>query len=261
MSSSDCLVTVGHCFMQESFSYLRALWDYALKDPGNESSIYGAVNFILTLFCMSTRVTATKFENLHLGSFPQKDLKISNTTKDFRAPDLTILVVQSGFGQKSTQGKIEDMAPLIWELEKYRFSGKLEEEGRRAEIENKFAFGEEDTDERSTGWSACEESETDIENQKHPTAVPATLDHFLTSPAKTRSKATALRSHAPAKTSTQPGPSKEGANIAGPSGTRGAGVVNPVSVGKARLQSGRPRRKAAEKTIGYKKDVQPVGDD
>lgn len=102
--------------MQECFSCLRALLDYASNNPGNESSIYGAVNFILTLFCTSARVTATKFKNLHLGSFPQKDLKISKSMKDFRAPDFSVLVVQSGFGQKITQGKIEDMAALIWEV-------------------------------------------------------------------------------------------------------------------------------------------------
>jgi len=102
--------------MQEYFSCLRALLDYASNNPGNESSLYGAISFILTFFCTSARVTATKFKNLHLGSFPQKDLKISKTTKDFRAPDFTVLIVQSGFGQKSTQGKIGDMAALIWEV-------------------------------------------------------------------------------------------------------------------------------------------------
>ena len=102
--------------MQECFSCLRALLDYASNNPGNESSLYGAVNFILTLFCTSARVTATKFKNLHLGSFPQKDLKISKSTKDFRAPDFSVLVVQSGFGQELTQGKISDMAALIWEV-------------------------------------------------------------------------------------------------------------------------------------------------
>jgi hypothetical protein len=102
--------------MQESFSHLRALLDYASNYPGNESSVYGAVSFILTLFCTSARVTATKFKNLHLASFPQKDLRMSKEKKEFRAPDFTILIVQSGFGQQFTQGKIEDMGPLIWEV-------------------------------------------------------------------------------------------------------------------------------------------------
>ncbi|KAF8546050.1 hypothetical protein OG21DRAFT_1518379 [Imleria badia] len=410
MSSSDFLVEF--CSTQESFRHLRALLAYASNNAKNESSLYGAVNFILTLFCTSAKVTATKSKNLYLGSFPQKDLKKSRPGKKFRAPDFTVLVVQSAFSQQSTEEKIEDTGPLLWEvkasqekltwfgerrseldlavhffkhfnqvvaqvvfakakfnqkpiyillsidiwfvllhfpgdppslvwtmkggksktylpplefykfynymavaptrifnedctafspeflyalqlsvanltdvtvtphpsfrapegtaelistkLEKYRSSAKFEEEGRRAEIENKFAMGEEDTDERSAGWSAPEEPETDVENQKHPAAVPATVDHLLTSPAKTRSKATALKSHAPAKASTQAGPSNEAANIAGPSRNQGAAMVNPVSVGKARLPAVRTRRKAAaEKTIGYKKDVheQPVEDD
>jgi len=102
--------------MQESFRYLRSLLDYASNDTPNESSLYGAVSFILTLFCTSARVTATKFENLYLGSFPQKDLKKSRPRKKFRAPDFTILVVQSTFGQQSTGRTIEDTGPLIWEV-------------------------------------------------------------------------------------------------------------------------------------------------
>lgn len=51
-----------------------------------------------------------------MGSFPQKDLKISKKRKDFRAPDFTTIIIQSGFGQKSTQEKIADTAPLIWEV-------------------------------------------------------------------------------------------------------------------------------------------------
>ena len=87
----------------------------------------------------------------------------------------------------------------------------LEDEGQRREIDHKFALGEEDTDERSTGWSAPEETETDLENQKYPAAVPATLGQFLTSPAKTRSKATAAKSRVPANAATQaqPGSSDE----------------------------------------------------
>ena len=71
------------------------------------------ISFILTLFCTSARVTAAKFENLYLGSFPQKDLKKSGPGKKFRIPDFTILVVQS---TSSTEGNIKDMGPLIWEV-------------------------------------------------------------------------------------------------------------------------------------------------
>ncbi|KAF8554111.1 hypothetical protein OG21DRAFT_1522639 [Imleria badia] len=114
MSSSDSLVEL--CSTQESFRYLRALLAYASNNARNESSLYGAVNFILTLFCASARVTATKFEDLYLGSFPQKDLKMSRLGRKFRAPDFTVLVVQSALSQQSTEEKIEDMGPFIWEV-------------------------------------------------------------------------------------------------------------------------------------------------
>ena len=102
--------------MQESFCHLRALMAYASNDATNESSLYGAVSFILTLFCASAKVTTTKFKNLCLGSFPQKVLRKSRSGKMFRASDFTILVVQSTFNRQSTEGKINDMTPLIWEV-------------------------------------------------------------------------------------------------------------------------------------------------
>ena len=88
-------------------------------------------------------------------------------------------------------------------------NAKLEEKGRHAEIDKKYVAGEENADERSTRWSTPEMTETDLENQKHPATVPATLDHFSTSPAKTRSKAAVTKSRAPAAAAIQPGPSKE----------------------------------------------------
>ncbi|KAH0826801.1 hypothetical protein J3R83DRAFT_5224 [Lanmaoa asiatica] len=94
------------------------------------------------------------------------------------------------------------------QLEKQLFSARIEEEGQRAEIENKFALGEEDSDEWSTRHSMSEEPETDLENQNHPAAAPVTLDHLLTSPAKTRSNAIALKSHAAAEAPALPGTSK-----------------------------------------------------
>ena len=94
-------------------------------------------------------------------------------------------------------------------MKKQQLSAKLEGKGRHAEIDNVYAAGEENADEQSTRWSTPEATETDLENQKHPAAVPATLDHFSTSPAKTRSKTTAARSCALAAAATQPGPSNE----------------------------------------------------
>ena len=105
-----------YCSMQESFCHLRALLNYAYNNAGNESSIYGAVSFILTLFCTSARVTATKSKDLYLGSFPQKDLKKYTQEKKYRAPDFTVLVVQSASGPISTEQKIKDIGPLIWEV-------------------------------------------------------------------------------------------------------------------------------------------------
>ena len=127
--------------MQGSFHHIRALLDYASNDMGNESSIYGAASFILTLFCTSASVTATRFKSLYLGCFPQKDLKKTKKEEDpekdlkrsksdpkkskkdskeskrsFRAPDFTIIVVQSGFDEQSTRETFESIGPLIWEV-------------------------------------------------------------------------------------------------------------------------------------------------
>lgn len=127
--------------MQGSFHHIRALLDYASNDTGNESSIYGAASFILTLFCTSASVTATRFKNLYLGCFPQKDLKkpkkeedskkdlkkskndlkkskknLKESRRSFRAPDFTVIVVQSDFDGQSTQEKFENVSPLIWEV-------------------------------------------------------------------------------------------------------------------------------------------------
>lgn len=96
-----------------------------------------------------------------------------------------------------------------FQLKQQSFRAEFEKEKQYAEIDDQYALGEEDTDERSMGWSAPEETETDLENQKHPAAAPATLNHFLTSPAKTRSKATAAKSRAPTNAATQLGPSTE----------------------------------------------------
>ncbi|KAF8551489.1 hypothetical protein OG21DRAFT_1605257 [Imleria badia] len=399
MSSDSQL---GFASPEEFFCHLESLFHYASVNIRNESSIYGALSFILTIFCASARVTAKKFKNLYLGTFPQKDLKLLNVKKAFQAPDFSIVVVQSNLGQQSTENEIGDMGALIWEVKtspgdlswfgkerskplnfhKYFFrhfhqigaqvvfakakfnqkpiyallsidiwfilfyfpgappslqwsTGKraksqldhkaylefdnhivisparmvnedctafspeflyalqlsvehladvtvtphplfrppegtaelvsaqlkkqwlraeFKEEIRHVEIDNKFALGEEDTDERSSmGWSASEETETDLENQKHSAAVPTTLDHLLTSPAQTRTRAAAAKSRTPA--ATQSGTPNKTANIVGPLKTRQATTVNPMSAGKASLPVRRSRRKAAQKTTGYQKDV------
>lgn len=82
----------------------------------------------------------------------------------------------------------------------------IAEEAQRAEIETKFALGEEDSDERSTRHSTSEETGTDVENQEHPAAVLTSFDHLSTSPAKTRFRTLSLKPHTAAMVaSAQPG--------------------------------------------------------
>ncbi|KAN0084009.1 hypothetical protein V8E55_007513 [Tylopilus felleus] len=399
MSSSDSLV--GFCSMEESFVHLRALLSYASNNAGNESSIYGTVSFILTLFCASARVTATKFKNLSLGSFPQKDLKQSTSNKKFRAPEFTVLVVQSAFGSLSAAQKIKDMGPLIWEVktgstlaERFPWFGegsrmqpdhleqfskhfkqvaaqvvyakakfnrkpiyalisidiwfillhfpgdpptvsrnseeddsavhrmfeesivvpparivneectafspeflyalhlsvkdltgvtviphpsfhapegiaervseqlknqwvfeKLEGRRRHAEIDNKFALGEEDSDERSERWSTTEDTKTEQKDPKYRAGAPKKIDRS-SSPPRTRSQTTVERLKAAAKASTGPETSNryltldKAANRAGPSRTEEVPVINPALARKSK----RDRRKAVQTTPANKKD-------
>ncbi|KAF8422334.1 hypothetical protein L210DRAFT_935875 [Boletus edulis BED1] len=334
-------LVAGGLSSAEEFHYLRVMLDYAFNNRRNESSIYGA--------------------NAYLGSFPQRDLRMHQKERQYRAPDFTVAIVQSNLGQQSAEEKMEDMGPLIWEVKtssqpltwfgdersrppidtilgphfhqiatqvvfaKAKFNNKplfvllsdppsimwntenftkpqlhfadylsffdslivpptpmvnkdctaftpeflyaldvsirniagvtitphpsfhvpegtaehvtknlkeqmsnfkISELTKEAELEYSVALGAESSDEWSSGRATSEDTETDIEDQKHLSTTSTALDHFSTSPAKTRSRTNTLKAR-PAANELE----ATNANL----------DVSPGKPGRTR-----PRRKAAE---------------
>ncbi|KAF8547552.1 hypothetical protein OG21DRAFT_1607352 [Imleria badia] len=105
----------GFASANQFFQYLQSLFDYASVNKPNESSLYGVLNFILAIFCASSKVTTMRYMDLFLATFPQRDIKMSDS-RCFRAPDFSLVVVQSNLGLQADGEGIGDMASLIWEV-------------------------------------------------------------------------------------------------------------------------------------------------
>src|SRR6266550_1409981 len=93
---------------------------YAHANLETETSIYGAIGFILTVFCSSATIDGGSVKDLQLSSFPQKNLKANGR---YRAPDFAALVTQfQEFGQTFSDEKIGHTSILTWEVKLQRDS-------------------------------------------------------------------------------------------------------------------------------------------
>ena len=73
------------------------------------------------VFCVGASTIAVGVK-VHPSSFPQKDLRKTNTMRVYHTHNFTLLIIQLVLDKTSGRKEIKDMCPLIWEAKLSKLS-------------------------------------------------------------------------------------------------------------------------------------------